>query len=182
MEKSVQNHSLPCCPAEFPWSLFPENLRSRARGVKLSMTGWVLEIKGETEEGGALQRPTRGVFCLRSFSLLLAVAVVWHAIYLCALPSVPRLHYGCVLPPFWYQLFTEGKALEQLFGCVNSGPPSTTALRYAEQYVPISQGLSTLLLTALQSGMHLWNSPKQTLCTSYSTGWFFWWCGHILSL
>ena len=133
----------------------------------------VLEIKGETERKVELCRDPQRSVLSASFSLLLAVAVVWHFhLPVCFALSAPFALWLCLTSLLVLQLFTEGKALEQLFGCVNRGPPSTAALRYAEQCVPISQGLSTLTLTALQSGMHLWNSPKQTLCTSYSTGWF----------
>lgn len=80
------------------------------------------------------------------------------------------------------QLFTEGKALEQLFGCVNRGPPSTAALHYAEQCVPISQGLSALPAHSPAK----WDASvefSQTDLVYFLQHWVvFWWCGHILSL
>ena len=119
------------------------------------------------------------------FTLLSTVAVASElTLSLCpfALPSVPRLHSGC-LPSFLeLQLFTEGKALGQLLGCVNSGPPNTAALHFAERCSPIARGLSTLPAHSPAK----WDASvefSQTGFVCFLQHWVvFWWCGYILSL
>ena len=143
----------------------------------------VLEIKGETERKVELCRDPQRSVLSASFSLLLAVAVVSHFhLPFCFALSAPFALWLCLTSLLVLQLFTEGQALEQLFGCVNRGPPSTAALRYAEQCVPISQGLSTLPAHSPAK----WDASmefSQTDFVYFLQPWVvFWWCGHILSL
>lgn len=186
MEKSVQNHSLPCCPAEFPWGAFSQNLCSRARGWNsAAQEEGSRSQRRDREEAGAYRDQQRSVLSAAFFILLSTVAVVSElTLSLCffTLPSVPRLHYSC-LPSFLeLQLFTEGKALEQLLGCVNSGPPSTASLHFTEWCMPVTQGLSTFPAHSPAK----WDASvefSQTGFVHFLQHWVvFWWCGHILSL
>ena len=178
MEKSVQNHSLPCCPAEFAWGSFSENLCLRARGWNsAAQDEGSRSQRRDREEAGAYRDQQRSVLSAAFFTLLSTVTVASEltlSLCLFALPSVPRLHYGC-LP-----LLSGGKdsSLQKerpwnnCLAVWTAGLPAQPLCISLNGVCPSPRASPHFPLTALQSGMHLWNSPKQASCASYSTGWF----------